>query len=283
LNKFTFIFYGDKKNEDLVVSLINSMTSIGLNRNCTAVYYSINYDSDIKLDWIDIKRKDVPITYNDVRDYQLIKPEILLTAMLDYPSEDFYVYLDTDIILSHRFDINEIVDLDFLYQSQIPLCPWHPVNVDSNSKFMLENHYRVFGSDFQLNSLIQNCFIVFSKKQKWFIEEWDALCKSKWYVSKLGITTDYDYFTTGDESIFWGLMIKNRCQFNLQHIHVNHSIEHWIEFSENNQLSWYSSENKQNFHKNTSKLFFYHMMKNPQENNKIINEIINKKWIEMNG
>lgn len=283
LNKIRFIFFSDQNNEELVRSLIYSFESIGLDKKCKFTYFSLNYESNITHQNTDVIKMETPIIFGDVRDFQLMKPKILLESLKRYPNEEYFIYLDTDIILSHRFDPVKFIDEDLINFSPIPLCPWHPVNQDNNSIFMLDNHYRVFGSDYKLSYIIQDCFILFSKKQKWFIEEWDALCQSKWYLDKLGIPTHSDYFFASDESVFWGLMIKNKCEFSLRHIHVNHSVDLWIEFSENNEGAWYSTEDPQNGHKNTSNILFYHMMKDPVENFRIIDNFIKKRWIEING
>ena len=272
------VFYSDEKNEDLVLSLIHSIESIKLNDKVRLTYYTINYKTEISIKNLDSVVINIERKYNDVRDYQLIKPSILLKSINDYPETEYFLYVDTDIVFSHRFNLNKIINHDELNISPIPLCPWHPVNKDDNSKFMINNHYRVFGSGYKLTSLIQNCFIVFSKRHKWFMGEWDALCKSDWYLNKLDIDTNFQTFKAADESVFWGLMIKYKCDFNLGHIHVNHSNYEWINFSEKNEKSWYqSSDIPQNGHTNNSKIMFYHMMKNSNENIKIINEIISKK------
>lgn len=271
------ITFGDLKSTKLLWTLAESLRFCDLKDKHKIIYYSIGYDSDFVHEKVITKKIDIgKIRFHNYRDFQFMKPRVLIYSIFDFPEENNFVYLDLDILLGKRFDPDKLVLDNDLDNSEFPLCPKHTLNrngFDLTQK-LIQNHYSLVNNNFIFEELIQNCFILYNRKHLEFLKEWNDLCYSDWYCDKLFIT--FWNHHSGDESILWYLFIKYKFEKNLGYIYNNKCADVWIDHIENNRGQWISCEEIESCVDNTDDIQFYHHQKDFETNKKILNNILSK-------
>jgi len=271
------ITFGDIKSTKLLWTLSESLKYCDLENRHEIIFYSLGYDSDFVHEKVTTKRIDMgKIRFKDERDYQFMKPRVLILSIFDFPNEENFVYIDLDVLFGRRFDPEKLVKEHDLKNCKFPLCVKHTLNRFgfNYTQELVQNHYDIVNNDFVFKELIQNCFMLYNRKHLEFLKEWNDLCYSDWYCDKLSIS--FWNHPSGDESILWYLFMKYKFEKNLGYIYNNKCPDVWINHIENNNNHWVSIENIESSVEDTSQIQFYHYQKNFENNKKILDTILSK-------
>jgi hypothetical protein len=281
ITKMKIITYGDPQSVNLLWTLAESLKYSDLENKYKIIFYSVNHKSDFKHEKVEVRHIDMEKKrFNNHRDFWFFKPKILIKSIMDFDDE-FFLYLDLDILVGKRFNPLSLIEEYDLKSSPFPLCVEHTLSrIDSEEiKSILKNHYSLLGSNYKWEKMIQNCFILYGRNHIDFLYEWRDLCYSDWYCEKLNLNRLN--VTAGDESIMWYLYMKYQFEKSIKNIYNNHSNEHWVKVIEENDRTWVSCENVHVNVDNSDTIQFYHMMKNHDENLSIISNVFEKNLLSL--
>jgi hypothetical protein len=209
--------YSDIKYEQAAISCIRSFERL-ITDDLKVVYYMVDFDSDFScknLHKVRVEKKGYPSML-------FYKPELSLLTLQLFPEEEHFIYCDTDVIYSRKFDftVGKIDNLAY------PLAPVGPFD----APFIWENIngiYREYRCEELMNYLnvpertmkyVNSCFYIFSHGCRDFIEEWASICENKYLHSRPGGIL---YFPFQDEASFNVLLWKRKAGKNLGRCYLN--------------------------------------------------------------
>lgn len=273
----TIILYSDQKMEKNVELCIQSLKNKDLT-NIKFVYYTIGFDSSIIFKNLIKHRID-----HDSSKYNMwyYKPELCLNT-IDLYTDDYYLYLDCDVIFSRRFNFDLIKN-----NEDYPLCPYGPFEYPFITYSDFTNGENYWYTDFNLMNYfniekrsmryVWAALFSFNNKCKDFFEEQLSILTNKYLLKK-----QLFYFPFGDETALNVVLWKRKADKNLGFSMLNtHMFKH-VEFIEQNDVvkynfrdnltaegeDWQSVEDSKN-------ILFYHGFKDIEETLKTVNFINN--------
>lgn len=223
-----FIIFSDKNYEHQAICSLKSLQR-KITNDFKIVYYTIGFDSEYtckNLIKIKIDSKEYP-------SFNYYKPELCLETIKLFPEEEYFVYGDTDILYSNRFDINKLKH-DFEY----PLASYGPHEYPLNY-YVIDNNWTIFNEvemmkyyDVENRSMryVFSCFFSFNKKCVDFLEEWMSICNNKFLLRQ-----EHIYYPFKDETPFNICLWKRKATNNLGFAFVNthqHEIVNWVEYND---------------------------------------------------
>lgn len=177
----TIILYSDKGYEKMVNFFLISMKYAKC-ENIPVLYYTIGFDSD--LDYPNLTKIRWEIDMNKI-DLTYYKPEILLDS-LKYSNE--VCYMDSDIVLGKRFDINSLFnyDIDYPFCCRGPLeFVWMWYTIDNNNYRIDEkNLMNYYGVKERTSTYLWASMMSFTEKCKDFLEEWSSILNNPYLLKK---------------------------------------------------------------------------------------------------
>lgn len=256
------VLYSDKKYEYQAISCLESLRK-KVDEDLKFFYVTIGFDSEIKFPNLTKQRLEIQEIYTDFCFY---KPEVCLLAMDKFPDEDF-IYTDTDVIFSHRFQPHTMKS-----DKTFPLAgfPEHeyPYIWEKNESGEIVIYdestlLRYFGGTQRTQRYVLACFFLFNKSCRDFLEEWFSMCRNTYLLDRKKI-----YFPFPDETAFNVCLWKRNVTENLGFVFLNTNdpslvkeMEQW--FFENKYLD---EPNKEWLYlKDAKGVLFYHGMKNKND------------------
>jgi hypothetical protein len=282
ITKMKIITYGDPQSVNLLWTLAESLKYSDLENKYKIIFYSVNHKSDFKHEKVEVRHIDMEKKrFNNHRDFWFFKPKVLIKSIMDFDDE-FFLYLDLDILVGKRFNPLNLIEEYDLKSSPFPLCVEHTLNRlgDETIQNFLKSYYSLLGGDYKWKKMIQNCFILYCENHLDFLYEWRDLCYSDWYCEKLKLN-GWDVNSIGDENILSYLYMKYRFEKNIKNIYNNYSNEHWVKVIEENNRTWVSCGNVETNVDNSDTIQFYHHMKNYDENLLIIENVFKKNFLSL--
>jgi hypothetical protein len=299
------LIYSDKKYEYQVKYFMESLNLTG-NSDIPVIYYTIGFNSEFEYPNL-IKRF---YEFNDSygKDFYFYKPAILLDA-LEYYGGDF-LFLDTDIVFSKRFNI-DFFDHDYDFPMLTTINWAYPIrfvdhyttqkihNTDLTyiggdgierpaveidwdgylsgkpgtvifNEVVLMSHY---GIKQRTMRYVGTCLLSFGENSNDFILEWKSLIENPWIRSK-----GFEYLPFHEETainiILWRRGINKQYDRIFQNtgwfstyklVEENEGIMNMMIDGDENQMC-----------EDSSKMLFYHGIKDVDELEKVIEYLKNK-------
>lgn len=248
--------------------------------NIPVLYYTVGFNSDLNYNNLNKIRIEIDPKKPDLTYY---KPDILLDS-LNYSDE--ICYMDSDILLGKRFNIDSLFDKNLDY----PLCckgpltnVWIWYEYEDGRKLIVDetNLMNYFGITDRSSEYIWASMITINKKCIDFLEEWSSIINNTYLLKYKN-----HYFPFREETAFNITFWKRKCNKVLDLIFFN-----TIEFEsflkvETNDLFNQKIENYTNFKTIDYKIYetcygsnmvqFYHGFKPGEEINKVL------EWMKNN-
>lgn len=259
------VFYSNDKYEYMAESLIKSIL-INDKYDCQMVYYTVDFDS--QLDYKNLTK----IRYNIIEklpSFCYYKPLILLEVLNDFKDNEQFLFLDVDLIVGKRFDINRLFNnYDFplftIGTWDYPFCCSFDLNdnVIQNTIVDERNLMGYFGITHREQYLYTGMFS-FNLNCRDFIEEWASIC-----VNKYLLKYEKKYFPFPDETAANIVLRRRENNKNLGIIFVNTGDFSMVKFLEENDNYVGIPENNYGVFgdiysrcQNSSDIMFYHGIK----------------------
>ena len=177
--------------ESCIRSLSNSITD-----DVRIVYYTIGFDSDLQFKNLTTHRIEPDPLYPN---FDFYKPELALLTMDLFP-DDHYVYVDSDVIFSRKFDFNRVKhDLPYPMASFGPheyVYSW----VISEGEVVTFDEKRLiqyFNVPERSQRYVWACFFSFNPSCREFMEEYSSMCRNKYLLDRKN-----EFFPFRDETPF---------------------------------------------------------------------------------
>lgn len=211
----TFLLYSDKGYEKMIESFLISRKYAEC-ENIPVLYYTVGFESTLdypnltKVRW-EIDSKKINLNFN------YYKPEIILDS-LNYADE--ICYMDSDVVLSKRFDINSLFNSDLDY----PLCSKGPLEFvwywydDGNGPITIDekNLMNYYGVKERSNIYLWTSMMTYTEKCMDFLEEWSSINNNPFLLKN-----HRHYFPFHDETAFNVTYWKRSCDQYLDLIFFN--------------------------------------------------------------
>jgi len=273
------VLYSDACYEYQVKACIDSLQN---NLDTTKIlYFTLNFDSNIELKNLTKVRIDVS---NKFPCFNFYKTELSIKAMDIFPEEDNFVYSDSDVIFSSRFNPNEIVcDVDY------PLASYGPHEIpftwekDPLSNQRTEfNHYalmKYLNVEKQSQRYVWSCVYSYNRRCLNFFKDLLEIYNN----SELMVNRKY-YFPFNDETPFNICLWKYNATKNLDFAFVNTHLLSTVMEVESKKYSkkWVGSVRDSygyawEYIHDPEKVLFYHGCKDEDGILKILNYIKESK------
>jgi len=253
------VFFTDINFEYMAESLIKSLLIQKV--DCELVYYTIDFKSTIEYPNLIKKYWKKDITKPR---FEYYKPDILLDALDSFDDNDF-IFLDSDIIVGKRFDINNLKhNFDFPMTS---VGNWdQPFQLEyfeyckeiRFDEWMLMEY---LGVKERSMNYVYSCFMSFNRKCIDFLKEWKSFCNNSYLMEKRKF-----YYPFHDETSFNVLLWKRRFNKNYGRIYFNTLYFEALKFvEETEEFQGRVFSVPEQYTDNTSYIIFYHGIKDHNE------------------
>lgn len=269
--------YSDKNCEYQAIACIKSLKD-KITDDVIILYYTIGFESNFECKNL----RKLKIDYKDYPSFHYYKAELSLLTLKLHPEEKYFIFSDTDILYSKRFDFSKLKhDLPY------PLASFGPhespftyetigddVIVYNEQKTM--NYFNV---PHRTMRYVWSCFYTFNHNCLDFLEEYTSICQNKYLLSKRKW-----FFPFHDETSFNVCLWKRNATENLGHAFVNtHSFELVKKVEESNDISdQYTGNNIDTmgadweYIHDSSKVICYHGFKEKEGIDKTLKYLINE-------
>lgn len=258
--------YSDAKLEETVRLVIKTLRK-HLSSDFRLVYYTLGFKSNIKEKYVTTIEHPLNIAFPF---FDFYKPELALRTINTFPNE-YYVYMDTDIILSKRFHPKKVEhDLPYpkacIGPNQYPFAWWaddtRQIRYDETSLM------KYFNVQERSQEYVWGAFYSFNSECYDFFEELLSMCKNE-YLLKDWIKN----FPFRDETPMNICLWKRNATENLKYGMVNtHKID-TIKFFETNDTADGFQPEAWEYVPNPADILVYHGIKHTDDLHKIIDFI----------
>lgn len=221
--------YSDKKYEYIATACIKSIGG-KITNDVKIVYYTIGFKSDFTFKNL----KKVEIEVNELYpNFIFYKPELALLTLESYPDEKYFLYSDSDILYSKRFDLEKMK-----HEYNYPMTCFGPFSEvfawEKNEngeiiKFDEKKLMKYFNVPQRSMRYVPAWFFSFNHECKDFFEEWLSMCKNKYLLDRRKI-----YFPLADETSFNVCLWKRNVVQNYGFISINTNLLNIIKQVEEN-------------------------------------------------
>lgn len=268
----TIILYSDKGYERMVDSFLISMKYAQC-VNIPVLYYTIGFDSE--LDYPNLTKIRWEIDPNKI-DLTYYKPEILLDS-LKYSDE--ICYMDSDIVLGKRFNIDSLFknDIDYPFCCRGPIefvWVWYSQNGE-NFRIDENNLMNYYGVKERSSTYLWASMISFTDKCRDFLEEWSSILNNPYLLKKAN-----HYFPFREETAFNVTFWKRNCNQILDLVFFNTiKFESFLKVETENDFNYKSTNFTDHSTidysiyetcNNSTIVQFYHGLKPGEDLNKVI-------------
>ena len=271
------ILYSDKNCEYQAISCIKSLES-KITDEVKILYFTIGFQSNFSCKNL----MKVQIDYNkSYPSFHFYKAELSLQALYMFPNEEYFIFSDTDILYSKRFQF-ETFKHDYPY----PLAPFgpheYPFIYDTIDGEMI--HYDEVKLMNYLNvpkrsiRYVWSCFYSFNRSCKDFMEEYTSMCQNKYLIDRRKW-----YYPFHDETSFNVLLWKRNATENLGFCFVNtHDTETVIKTETDLVKNKYGSNVDSmganwEYIDDSSNVMFYHGFKSIESITPTLNYLLNEE------
>lgn len=207
--------YTDKNCEYQAFSCIQTLLP-RLRENDRIVYYTIGFDSVYEFNKVK-KVRLAPIPSYPT--FHFYKAELSLLTMDMFPDEQHFMFTDTDVLYSRRFNPASIE-----HTHSYPLASMGPHEypfiyevIDGNRIVYDENALmRYFNVPHRTMRYVWSCIYSFNRNCRDFFEEYTSMCKNEYLIPRKKI-----YFPFQDETGFNVCLFKRNATQNLGYAFLN--------------------------------------------------------------
>jgi hypothetical protein len=272
------VFFSDEKYLHVVRNFITSCIPVCQEYDFT--FYSVNfYRKDLFKEFvfkIDVKHWTCNTNLPNPNFY---KPSILLKTLDDYPGENDFCFIDSDIVLGKRFDASKMIgDKKF----ELPLSPFGPFELPYTYRTYSDGTQENFTPDLLMKYFnvpektmryVQNCLILYKRSHYDFLLEWESMCLNRFLLRE-----HWRYYSFQDETAFNVMLWKYKASETLGHIFVNTHKFSTFRMVEETSLNQTPIENNPyEYCHDSSRVMFYHGTKD-KEQNILIQKYINENY-----
>jgi len=267
--------YGDKNCEHQAISCIKSLT-YKITFDVKIVYYTVGFDSDFEFK--NLHKIKIPFKpeYPMMHFY---KPELCLLTMELFP-DDYYVYTDTDILFSRRFNF-DIVKHNEIY----PLASFGPVeypylwiaNDDEVKVYDEKKLMEYFNVPSRTQRYVWACFYSFNSNCRDFFEEYTSMCKNQYLLSNR-----IEYFPYTDETALNICLWKRNAtkNYGYAYVHTNNlqtvkEVENGASYKKFNRNFIDSGGYDWEFVEDPTNIMFYHNFKEKEYMEETVKYLLN--------
>jgi len=271
------LLYSDKNCEHQVASCIRSFES-KITDSLKIAYFTIGFKSD--LSFKNLYKIEVPHSkvYNKFYYY---KADLSLAAMRLFPNED-YIFTDTDVIFSRRFNPESMVtSANYAVASY---GPWEYPYIYTQSADGRQTIYdetklmKYMNVSQRSQKYCWSCFYTFNSSSKDFFEEYASVCNNRYLLDR-----QQDYFPFWDETAFNVCLWKRGANKNLGTAFLNtHLYDSVVAVEEarikNSRLGNFVDDSGRDweFVEEPENVILYHGIKNKEDADKILSYMLSK-------
>ena len=211
------MLYSDKSCEYQAISCIKSLIH-KITKDVKILYYTVGFKSDFESK--NLCKVGIPIKPEYPR-FNFYKAELSLLTMHMFP-EDQYVFTDTDVLFSNRFEFDKVTGVE-----SYPLGSFGPHEypflweaTHSGERVILNELplMQYFNVNGRSQRYLWSCFYSFNPNCKDFFEEYTSMCRNRYLLDRRKI-----YFPYSDETAFNVCLWKREVNKNLGFAFVNTS------------------------------------------------------------
>jgi hypothetical protein len=270
--------YSDKNYEQLAINCIKSFEN-KITDDIKVVYYTVDFDTEFKCKNLYPTRIG-KLNYPSIVYY---KPELSLNTINNFPEEDFFLFIDADILFSKRLDFKKLE-----HNCSYPLGSFGPFEYPykwSNyggieiiyDETNLMNYFNV---DARSIGYQGTAFYGFNRACIDFLEEWQSICKNEYLTSK-----DWRYLPYNEETAFNICLWKRGATESYGYIYVNTILLNVIRSTEESndisntrtQIVLDSKGNDWTYINDSSTVIFYHGFKEIENMTECLNYLLSNE------
>jgi hypothetical protein len=214
------LIYTDKNCEYQAIASIESLIDKVTN-DVKILYFTIGFQSEYvckNLIKVEIEQKSIYPSFH------YYKAELSLKALYMFPNETHFIFSDTDILFSKRFDFNKLKhNYNYPMASYGPHeCPFIYETIGDEVKIYSEKELMDYcGIKERTMRYVWSCFYAFNQNCKDFFIEYASFCQNLYFLKHKKI-----YYPFHDETSFNVLLWKYKANNNLGFSFVNtHNID----------------------------------------------------------
>jgi hypothetical protein len=300
------LIYSDKKYEYQVKYFMESLNLTG-NSHIPVIFYTIGFESDFC--YPNLIKKFFPINNDYGKDFYFYKPAIMIDA-IDYFGGDF-LFLDTDIVFGKRFNI-DFFDHDYNFPMLTTINWPYPIrfgdhytkqkihnpnltyiggdgverpaveidwdgSLSGNSGAVIFNEVvlmKHYGIKKRTMRYVGTCLLSFGEKCREIILEWKSIVENPWIRSK-----GYEYLPFHEETAINIVLWRRGIDKQYNRIFQNTLWFSTFKLVEENDsiINMYIDGDENQMCEDSSKMLFYHGIKDVSELEKVIEYLKNKK------
>lgn len=206
--------YTDRNCEYQAVSCIRSMLP-RLRETDKIVYYTVGFNSSFEAKNL----HKIKIGYKDYPTFHYYKAELSLLTMDLFPNEEHFIFTDTDVLFSRRFN-PALLEHNYDY----PLASFGPheypfIYEIINGEQIIYNETKLMdylGVKQRSMIYVWSCVYAFNRKCRDFIEEYTSFCKNEYLIARRK-----HYFPFHDETSFNICLFKRNATQSLGYAFLN--------------------------------------------------------------
>lgn len=218
--------YSDKNCEHQAIFCIESLIP-RLKASDKILYYTVGFDSNYKAKNL----HKVKIGYKDYPSFHYYKAELSLATMDFFPEEDHFIFTDTDVLFSKRFNSDNL-----RHQYEYPLASFGPheypflyETIDNQQIIYNETKLMEYlGVPQRSLRYVWSCFYSYNRKCRDFLEEYTSFCKNQYLLARRKW-----YYPFHDETSFNVCLFKRKATQSLGFAFVNTHNPSLVESVEN--------------------------------------------------
>lgn len=219
--------YTDKNCEYQAISCIRTLLPrLGINDKI--LYYTIGFNSAVEFP----KLQKVKIEYKNYPTFHYYKAELSLMTLDMFPHEEYFMFTDTDVLFSKRFDTKKVE-----HDNSHPLASYGPHEFPFtyekiNGKEIIYNELALmeyFGVKNRGKRYVWSCIYSFNKNCRDFLEEYTSMCKNEYLLARRKW-----YYPFHDETSFNVCLFKRNAVKSLGFAFVNTHNPEVVKIVENN-------------------------------------------------
>lgn len=221
--------YSNKEYEHQAIGCISSL-KYKLNDNNKVVYYTIGFKSSYSVPHV----ITIQLGFKDYPRYHFYKSELSLLTMELFPTETNFIFSDTDILFSKKFDFDKLKH-NYVY----PLASFGPheypfiyETIEGETviydETRLMNYFNVSKRSMQY---VWSCIYSFNRSCEDFLEEYTSMCQNKYLSSK-----NLYYYPFADETAFNVCLWKRNAKHNLGYAFLNTNNPESVKLTEEHKL-----------------------------------------------
>lgn len=206
--------YTDKNCEYQAIACIKSLLP-RVRETDKIVYYTIGFDCSFEAKNL----QKIKIGYKKYPTFHYYKAELSLMTMDLFPNEEHFMFTDTDVLFSRRFN-PALVEHSHAY----PLASFGPhecpfIYEFINGEQLIYNELKLMdyvGVKNRSMRYVWSCIYTFNRQCRDFIEEYTSFCKNEYLIARRKL-----YYPFHDETSFNVCLFKRNASANLGFAFLN--------------------------------------------------------------